>query len=342
MILKFLATLSVAAVGGCCFFLLNTPLPWMLGALTFTLFGAVTHGKTCVPKQARSFCSPVLGVLIGSRFSVEIVHQLGDWFSALMLMIVFVAISSLMGFLFFHKISKQDPVTAFCSAVPAGISELMMVGPELGAKMNVVILSHLARIVVVVFAIPIAFWFFLGVEAQRKPMSLQWFSLSWGEGMVLILCGALGLLLGRRLRLPAAPLTGPLLLSAIAHIFGFSQSAPPFLLVIIIQIVVGAAIGSRFVNVNGKETKKHLFLGTIWSAVSLVLALVFAIFASWFIGYDLRVLLLGMAPGGVQEMTIIALSLGFEVAFISLLHISRISLVLGVGVPMMFRLYGSK
>jgi membrane AbrB-like protein len=342
MILKFLATLSVAAVGGCCFFLLNTPLPWMLGALTFTLFGAVTHGKTCVPKQARSFCSPVLGVLIGSRFSVEIVHQLGDWFSALMLMIVFVAISSLMGFLFFHKISKQDPVTAFCSAVPAGISELMMVGPELGAKMNVVILSHLARIVVVVFAIPIAFWFFFGVEAQRKPISLQWFSLSWGEGMVLILCGALGLLLGRRLRLPAAPLTGPLLLSAIAHIFGFSQSAPPFLLVIIIQIVVGAAIGSRFVNVNGKETKKHLFLGTIWSAVSLVLALVFAIFASWFIGYDLRVLLLGMAPGGVQEMTIIALSLGFEVAFISLLHISRISLVLGVGVPMMFKLYGSK
>ncbi|MBT6344526.1 MAG: hypothetical protein HOJ51_14070 [Tateyamaria sp.] len=160
--------------------------------------------------------------------------------------------------------------------------------------------------------------------------------------MILILCGVFGLLLGRRLRLPAAPLTGPLLLSAIAHIFGFSHAAPPLLLVIIIQIVVGAAIGSRFVNINGKETKKHLFLGTIWSALSLALALVFAIFASQVIGYDLSILLLGMAPGGVQEMTIIALSLGFEVAFISLLHISRISLVLGVGVPMMFRLYGSK
>jgi len=339
---KLLTTFVVAAMGGYCFFRLNTPLPWMLGALTFTLIGAVTHGHTYVPKQARAVCSPVLGVLIGSRFSLEIINQASDWLLALLLMTVFVTLTSYLGFLFFQKVSKQDPATAFCAAVPAGISELMMVGPELGANMQTVILSHLARIVVVVFAIPLAFWFFLDVETQRNVMSPQWFSVEWSEAIILIICGVSGLLLGRRLRFPAAPLTGPLLLSAIAHICGLSHSAPPLLLVIIIQIVVGAAVGSRFVNIDGSETTRHLFFGIIWSLISLVLALAFAAFGSKLIGYELSILLLGMAPGGVQEMTIVALSLGLEVAFISLLHIARISLVLGIGVPLMSRLYRSK
>ena len=49
--------------------------------------------------------------------------------------------------------------------------------------------------------------------------------------IVLMACGALGYLLAKMLRLPAAAIVGPMILSAAVHILGWTTAKPPFELV---------------------------------------------------------------------------------------------------------------
>ena len=66
----------------------------------------------------------------------------------------------------------------------------------------------------------------------------------------------------------------------------------------------------------------------------MLVTIVIALLGQWLTGIDLRELVLALAPGGVQEMTLIALLLGADVAFVSALHILRITLIAGVILPL--------
>ena len=55
-------------------------------------------------------------------------------------------------------------------------------------------------------------------------------------------------MLGRKLRLPAAIMTGPILLSAVAHLSGLTRTVPPDWAVTLTQLVVGTSLGARFVG----------------------------------------------------------------------------------------------
>lgn len=54
------------------------------------------------------------------------------------------------------------------------------------------------------------------------------------------------------LRLPAAPLLGPMVVSAAAHLTRLTDAAMPPLLVHLAQIVVGSRLGLQFAGVGGE------------------------------------------------------------------------------------------
>ncbi len=340
---KALLTLAIGALGGWVFYLVGSPLPWMLGSLAFTLIGALSHGKTHIPRQARNIAVPVLGVLIGSRFTVELAEQARQWIAVYGLTAVFLVCATLLGMVYFRRVQGQDPVTAFCSSVPAGISELIMIAPGMGADIRAVVLAHLARVIVVVFTIPFAFRLWAGeLEISTTIIGTASALTDPGEMAILLACGVLGLFFAKRLRFPAAPLTGPILFSAIAHLSDLSHIAPPTVLVAAVQVVIGATIGVRFVGISLRGAGRKFLGGIGWAVVLLLMSLAFAVVGSRLLGIDIGLLVLGMAPGGVQEMTLISLSLGLEVAFVSTVHIVRIIMVLGVGLPLFQWIYGDR
>nr|MDJ0895189.1 AbrB family transcriptional regulator [Alphaproteobacteria bacterium] len=55
------------------------------------------------------------------------------------------------------------------------------------------------------------------------------------------------------------------------------------------------------------------------------------------VGVDLAGLVLAYSPGGVAEMTLVALGLSIDVAFVSTHHLVRISLLVVVA-PLVYRL----
>src|SRR3546814_2462493 len=55
---------------------------------------------------------------------------------------------------FLRRICGYDPVTAFFSAAPGGLSEMVVVGSQFGGDERIISLTHTSRILLVVLALP--------------------------------------------------------------------------------------------------------------------------------------------------------------------------------------------
>ena len=136
---------------------------------------------------------------------------------------------------------------------------------------------------------------------------------------------ALGLFAGRALRLPAWQLTGPLIVSAGFALMGQPLALPNWL-ILLAQLVVGASLGMRFAGLDMPTLRRCLWLSLL--SLTLMFALGAAL-AALLVGptdQSFKTLFITFAPGGVNEMALIALSLQANPAFVTLHHIFRIML----------------
>lgn len=332
--------LAAGTLGGAGFAWAGLPLPWMLGAMTAVTMVALAGGQPAVPGGLRFVMLAVVGVMLGSNVTPDLLERLDGWSLSLMGLLVFVALTPWLGAVVFRKLGGQDPVTAYFAAAPGGINEMVGIGGALGGDERTIALSHSLRILIVVFTVPL--WFRLTGEVSASGGGLQGPSLledafQGGDVLLLALCAVAGLPVGRVLRLPAAHLTGPMLLSAVVHVTGWTALHPPVELVAGAQVVVGAALGSRFVGARVRDLGRTGLLASGASMVLLAVAAVIAGAVSWATGLPFLLLLLAYVPGGVAEMSLVSLALGMDVAFVATHHLVRIALVIAVA-PALFRL----
>jgi uncharacterized protein len=120
---------------------------------------------------------------------------------------------------------------------------------------------------------------------------------------------------------------GPMLVSALVHLLGWTQAKPPFELVAFAQVILGCGVGVRFQGVRPRELLHPVGTSAIATSGMLVLAVAFADVLARLTGASFQAILLAYAPGGFAEMNLIALSLGIEVAFVSTHHVCRLILV---------------
>jgi membrane AbrB-like protein len=156
---------------------------------------------------------------------------------------------------------------------------------------------------------------------------------------VLAVCAVAGVYLGRLLRLPAAAVLGPMLLSGIAHFFHVVDVPPPTVLVIAAQIVMGTVIGCRFIGASAQEVGKDLFLGIFSTVGMLITGVGFAAVVAGLTDTDLSQAFLAYSPGGLTEMSLLAFAMGGDIAYVSITHIVRIVLVI-FSAPLVFRWIG--
>ncbi len=139
------------------------------------------------------------------------------------------------------------------------------------------------------------------------------------------------------MRIPAYQLIGPVTVSAVIHLMGLTASDPPFYLVAIAQVVMGSAIGCRFAGVRFAMVGRTLMLGAGAAVILLVVTACFSWAFQAAVPVAPSALILALAPGGLAEMTLVALALAVDSAFVSCMHIVRITVVI-VFAPMLFRL----
>ncbi|MFQ5545096.1 MAG: AbrB family transcriptional regulator [Acidiferrobacterales bacterium] len=333
---RLVSTLSIGAVGGALFFALNMPLAWMMGAMVFTTVASMMGTRLYVLPPLRALMVTVLGVLLGSAFTPDILEQAARWPITLAAMLLYVVLGTGMLYLYFRKLFGYDRITAYFSATPGGLNEMVIVGGAFGGDDRTIALIHGSRVLLVVLVIPFWFRFTQDVGAGVSftgPSLLASAPIDIG---VLVLGAVVGTLIGKFLRLPAYRLVGPMLSTAAMQIAAVTESVPPYEIVFVAQVVVGSAIGARFTGIALQHIFRTMAASAGATGLLLVCTVAFTLTLVPLSGMGFTPLTLAFAPGGLAEMSLIAVSLGIETAFVATHHVARVAMIV-IGAPLLCR-----
>lgn len=336
---RFLVAIVFGAGGGAFFFWLHLPLPWMLGSMLACGLSAIAGLPIGMPMIARLPMTAVIGTVLGSSFTIEVFRQVGAWPIPLLGVILYVFSSGLLGYLYFRHVGKMDHPTAFFAGMPGGVIEMVTLGAERGGDERMISLIHGARIFFVVMSTPFlvewlsdepiargaASWVPLSIVTST---SLGWFAVSM----------VLGVFAGTILRMPARYLLGPMLVSACLHVLGVTDFKLPSIVIAIAQIIIGSSIGCRFAGVAPLLLARVFALSVGATTVLLALSLSFSLAIAHLTGFDTEALVIAYSPGGLPEMSLIALSLNVSVVFVVVHHLTRVLLVVA-GSAALFQLF---
>jgi len=319
---------------------LGLPLPWMLGAMFSTMIAAVGGLPVLAPSRIRPFVVAVIGVMLGARFTSEILGQMQVWAGTLSLLLLFVLVSAALVVPFYRFVGGFDWKTAYFAGMPGGLAEMVEIGEARGADVRQVVLAHSLRIVVTIAMVALWFRVIEGYAVGRAILD-QGPPLQLVDAALLLACAVFGSLAGRFLGLPAPAFLGPMILSAALHMAGITEGSPPGLLVNGAQVILGTVIGCRFSGIRAAELARAAWLSLLATLLSLVVALAFGLVMQRHFGIALEQGLLALAPGGLTEMGLVALAIHADVAFVALHHAARILFVILLA-PFAFRLLGGE
>ena len=328
--------LLIGASGGWLFAEWRMPLPWMIGAMCATTVAALAGAPLAMPPALRWLMIAVVGTMLGSAFTPEVVAGVARWAPSLAILLIYTVAVVAMAAPILARAPGFNAPSAYYAGVPGGFSEMVFLGEQSGGDERRMSLIHSVRILVTVIAIPFWFRLFHGYVPGTSSGLGQAANLGAADGLILASCAVVGFVAGRRLRLPAAPLLGPMLLSAAAHLSGLTQASPPAEAVNIAQIILGAGVGARFVGFAVRKVFGTMAVGAGITALMLALAALAAFVLERLTGLPFAGLILAFAPGGLAEMVLVSLALGIDTAFVSVHHIVRMVFLVACA-PLLFR-----
>ncbi|MBU2982206.1 AbrB family transcriptional regulator [Lentibacter algarum] len=323
------ALIAFGGFGGLIAQFFGLPLPFLLGSLLATAPVAIFASHHLpqaydFPVAIRVPFVALIGAVIGAQVTLSLVMSLHHMLPSLLAMVVFVLTAQGANYVIFRRLGGYDAPTAFYSGAPGGLIESITFGEASGCDARVLITQQFLRIILVLTLVPLGMSFHLGFPVgsaggqafSATPVTASMFPLA--AFIVLI-----GTVAGKALHLPAWQLTGALLVSAGFSLAGIPLSLPNWL-IFTAQVVLGASLGMRFAGLNMALLIKGLWLSLLSVGTMLAIAAILAVALVSLTEQPLSVLFITFAPGGVNEMALVALSIGANPAFVTLHHIFRI------------------
>jgi len=337
---QFFLAICIGLVGALIFVYLKAPLPWMLGAMTASTIAALAGARISAPTVVRMPMVLIVGVMVGATFSPEILGRFLEWWQTIVILLLLSIVLGALCTIYLHVFSGFDLSTAYFSAMPGGLIEMVTLAEEHKGDIRTVALVHSVRILVIVFCVPITVRLIEGVAAgssgvlRFSVVDMSVVDLLWIFGT-----GIAGIVVGRLLMMPAAYLLGPLTASAVVHAAGISEFKLPAEFLYLAQLVIGTSVGCRFVGVASATVFRIIRVAFGMTLIFLAVTALFAWLASRLSDYGFVPLFLAYAPGGLPEMSLVAIALHIEVAFVAFHHIVRLFMVMG-GAPLAYALVG--
>ncbi len=334
---RIVGTLALGTAGGAACDAIDLPLAWMIGAMCACTIAAMAGAPLLMSQFVRAPMVSILGVMLGSSFSPQMAGHLWQWWPTILATIGYVTAVTGLLYIYFRRICGFDPITAYFSAAPGGLNEMVVVGGQMGGDERRISLVHGARVLLVVLIVPFGFMIFHGYQAgDRPPLGPSLFDVPPVDILVLAACAGAGAVAAKAIRMPAAFVTGPMLLSAIVHLTGITDTKPPAELTAAAQVVIGTVVGCRFSGVAIRTVLNTLAQSVGATTIMLVLTLIFSLALAPVTDASFAGLVLALSPGGLAEMSLIALALSIDAAFVSSHHIFRI-VILVIVAPALYR-----
>lgn len=322
-----IAAIAISAAGVAAFFFAALPLPFLLGPLFACLIAALAGARMADMGVLGTAMRTILGVAVGASITPDLLQRMPGMASSVALGVLMTVCIVAIGYPFFRRVCGFDHPTAFYSAVPGGLQDMLVFGEEAGGDVRAMSLIHATRVLVIVSLAPFLMVHFWGVSLDQPPGAPA-AEIPMGEIAAMILCGLAGWKVAARVGLFGASILGPLFATAALSLSGVITHRPPAEMVIAAQFFIGLTVGVKYAGVTWRELRVDVASGLGYCVVIGLIALGFAEIAIQAGLANPIEALLAFAPGGQAEMAILAIIVGADVAFVVTHHIVRILFVI--------------
>ncbi|HWR43414.1 AbrB family transcriptional regulator [Sporomusa sp.] len=326
----------LAALSGYLFSIGHIPLPWTLGPLVMAMtWKTITKKPVYWPKKFRNMGMVVLGYMMGSPFTPSVAHQV-LYQLPLMLTITLILISLCLvtGYIV-GRYTGVGVANSVIGSIPGGLSQMSIICEETGGTdVSVVTLMQTVRVITVVFTVPLLALH--GIADKVTATSRLTTAIGASEIPILAVFAVSILVLiklAKRIHLSNLYVIVPILGTALLVLSGVHAPALPSNVIALAQIFVGIRMGID-VDFGSLTNWKTIALSSLFSVLAVILLLLGVAFIfSHIYSMSLVTAFISMAPGGMSEMGLIALTANADLPTVVAFQLFRLLFILIVCVP---------
>lgn len=337
---RFFITFILASFGELIFSLIHLPIPWLLGPMTALLIGSRIKGLSFYwPVYIRDIGLIIVGYALGLSFTKdalnEIIHQLPSMFLMTLLLITFCALIAFM----ISKLSGIEFPTIMTGSIPGGLSQIITLAEEMkDINLTIVTFMQVSRLIMIIFFVPLLIYSpFFGVE--KSKVIIHSFSaksdFTLFNLVIFAILSVICALLGKKIKMPTPFLLGPLLATAALNMSGFHGPNLPSAIINISQFMIGGYVGLLLKPENLPNKVKITILSLFSGCVLMIGSLGLSLLLEKLHNSSPATSFLSVAPGGMDQMGIIAHSIHADLSMVTGYQLFRILFIYFVIPPLL-------
>ena len=314
----------------------NIPLAWMLGPMIITSIAALAGLKVIMPKIALNSILIILGLHIGNYIDQNLFNQMINWIWTSVIMLIYIIVCILIVSKYLQKFSGYGEKASIFSAAPGALGPLMILAENEKTDLSQVATSHLIRLIIIITVIPFIIVNNTGVETLPID-DFDYMGQNHLNLILLIIASLFFIFIFDKIKVPAALLSGTLFASGFLQITDIASYKLPDSSINFCLLILGASVGCRFAEKTIKEIANNSLHSIVATTILVVLGLVAAYVATFFVDTNILTLILSFSPGGIYEVAVIAIAFDLDPDFVAFHHIIRLLFILFT-VPIFLRI----
>ena len=305
----------------------NIPLAWFLGPMIVTSVAALSGLKVIMPRIALSFILIILGLHIGNYIDENLFNQMINWIWTSVIMLIYIIICILIVAKYLQKFSGYSKKASIFSAAPGALGPLMILAENEKTDLSQVATSHLIRLIIIITVIP----FIIVSNTSSEILILDEFNYldqNHIHLILLLIASFFFIFIFEKIKIPAALLSGTLFASGLLQITDIATYKLPDETINFCLLILGSSVGCRFAKKTVKEIANNSLHSIVATTILVLLGLVAAYVATFFVDTNILTLILSFCPGGIYEVAVIAIAFDLDPDFVAFHHIIRLLFIL--------------
>jgi uncharacterized protein len=336
-ILSAVETLVIGAVGGLVFLFAHLPGGLISGAMIAVGIAAIAGRPLTVPPFLTQTVLVLLGISLGSVVSRHLIEQVSAYPLTIGLLALATFCSTFGSSYYLQRIHGWDRTSAFLAGSPGALSQITILAVERGADLPGIAVVQTMRVIILTAALPVVLAL-AGVAPSAVP-SLTTTIASPLELLILVAASlALSLLL-RLAKFPASWMFGAMIASSVLHGAGWIEGGLPNWVRGVALVGIGALIGSRFARMKIKTLAGHINAALGSFAIAIAMSGIFVAIVVFTTHVRFSDVVVAFAPGAMDAMLALALTLHIDPIFVGAHHLSRFVFVT-IATPGIVHLFG--
>ena len=329
-------TLGIGTAGGVLFLFAHLPGGLISGAMVATAIAAIAGRPLAVPPIVTQIVLVVLGISIGSVVSRQLVQHVSAYPLTIGLLAVATFCSTFASSLYLQRVHGWDRTSAFLAGSPGALSQITILAVERGADLPAIAVVQTMRVIILTAALPLVLAA-TGILAATPSVT---FATASPLQLTILVLASLALALALRLlKFPVSWMFGAMIASSALHGAGLVDGGVPLWVRSVALVGIGALIGSRFARMKPRVLIGHINAALGSFAVAILISGIFVAIIALTTQVRLSDTVVAFAPGAMDAMLALALTLHIDPIFVGAHHLSRFVFVT-IATPGIVHLFG--